>query len=138
MQGTPQTMQIQPRYDNVVAEVRTFLLQRAHAAQQAGISNERIFIDPGIGFGKTSAHNLALLGALEQFVQTGLPVVLGASRKRFMGSVVDTESPEALILSTCITTALGVRAGVRVFRVHDVAVNRQAAAIAAAIESAAP
>ncbi len=138
MQGTPQTMQIRPRYDNVVAEVRTFLLQRAHAAQQAGISNERIFIDPGIGFGKTPAHNFALLGALDQLVQPGLPVVLGASRKRFMGKVVDAETPEALMLSTCITTALGVRAGVKFFRVHDVAANRQAAAIAAAIESAVP
>ena len=135
MQGTPQTMQIQPRYNNVVTEVKTFLLQRAHAAQQAGVSGERIFIDPGIGFGKMPAHNLTLLGALEKFVETGLPVVLGASRKRFMGKSVHTETPETLKLSTCITTALGVRAGVRIFRVHDVAANRQAADVAAAIES---
>lgn len=136
MQGIPETMQDQPHYGNVVIEIRDYLLQRAEAALQAGIPAGRIMIDPGIGFGKTSAHNLALLDNLDELVATGYPVVLGTSRKRFMGRLVKTDTPQALLPATCATTALGVRAGVSVFRVHDVDANRQAADIAFSITHA--
>ena len=135
MQGTPETMQKNPHYDDVVTEVRDFLIQRADAAQQSGIKPEHIMIDPGIGFGKTSQHNLALLDGLAKFVDTEYPVLLGTSRKRFMGKLANTDKPEALVHATCATTALGVRDGVSMFRVHDIAANRQAADIAFAITS---
>ncbi|MGH8582075.1 MAG: dihydropteroate synthase [Gammaproteobacteria bacterium] len=133
MQGTPETMQSDPRYQDVVAEVRSFLLARAEAAQRAGVKPERIILDPGIGFGKTQAHNIALLAQLQRLVDTGYPVLLGASRKRFMGSICAESAPAVLVGATCATTALGVAAGVRYFRVHDVQPNRQAAEVAWAI-----
>lgn len=148
MQGTPQTMQHNPTYENVVQDVRTFLLDRASKAQQAGVNQHNIVLDPGIGFGKTREHNLALLAGLDQFVATGYPVLLGTSRKRFMGSLSRASyrnvrasdapcppSPEALVGATCATTALGVNAGVHIFRVHDVQPNRQAADVAWALKN---
>ncbi len=132
-QGTSETMQLNPAYTDVVSEVRAFLLERATAAQAAGIKRERIIIDPGIGFGKTKEHNLALMANLKRFVATGYPVLLGASRKRFMGSICAQAEPKELLGATCATTALGVRAGVRIFRVHDVRLNCQAAEVAWAI-----
>lgn len=133
MQGTPATMQEEPRYEDVVEEVRAFLLTRARAAEAAGIAPHNLIIDPGIGFGKTREHNFILLARLERLVDTGYAVMLGASRKRFMGSVCAREEPSRLVGATCATTALGVRAGVGWFRVHDVAPNRQAADIAYAV-----
>ncbi len=138
MQGEPGTMQRNPTYGDVVAEVLAFLLQRAAAAQAAGVAREQIVIDPGIGFGKTKEHNLALLGALPRFVATGYPVLLGTSRKRFMGSICtpaggEPPRPEELVGATCATTALGVAAGAAIFRVHDVQANRQAADVAFAL-----
>ncbi|MCA1851545.1 MAG: dihydropteroate synthase [Beggiatoa sp.] len=133
MQGTPATMQEDPRYEDVVEEVRAFLLTRARAAEAAGIAPHNLIIDPGIGFGKTREHNFILLARLERLVDTGYAVMLGASRKRFMGSVCVAEEPSRLVGATCATTALGVRAGVGWFRVHDVAPNRQAADIAYAV-----
>jgi dihydropteroate synthase len=136
MQGTPATMQSAPTYDDVVTEVESFLLQRAQAAQRAGISRHQIVIDPGIGFGKTVEHNLTLLANLNRLVATGYPVLLGASRKRFIAAVDTADAASATpdrLGGTCATTALGVAAGVRLFRVHDVAANRQAAAVAWAV-----
>lgn len=133
MQGTPATMQLEPRYQDVVAEVRDYLLARAATARAAGIPAQRIALDPGIGFGKNRAHNLALLGALDEFVGCGYPVLLGTSRKRFMGAICSETEPTELLGATCATTALGVAAGVRIFRVHDVKANRQAADVAWAI-----
>jgi dihydropteroate synthase len=133
MQGTPATMQLEPRYQDVVAEVRDYLLARAATARAAGIPAQRIALDPGIGFGKNRAHNLALLGALDEFVACGYPVLLGTSRKRFMGAICSETEPTELLGATCATTALGVAAGVRIFRVHDVKANRQAADVAWAI-----
>lgn len=130
MQGTPVTMQDNPSYGDVVAEVEDYLLDRARAARKAGVPAEGIFIDPGIGFGKTYEHNLALLRALPRFVATGYPILLGTSRKRFMRSICRESEPRALTGATCATTALGVEAGVRMFRVHDVRPNRQAADVA--------
>ena len=133
MQGTPLTMQTDPHYENVVGEVRAFLIERARLAETAGVEHERIIIDPGIGFGKTKVHNLALLADLAAFAATGYAVLLGASRKRFMGAVCAEQTPCELVGATCATTALGVAAGVRYFRVHDVKANRQAADVAWAI-----
>ncbi len=130
MQGQPQTMQDAPHYDDVVADVRDYLLSRAEAAVAAGIAPERIALDPGIGFGKTRIHNLQLLAALDVLVDSGFAVLLGASRKRFMGAICAETVPAELVGATCATTALGVAAGVRLFRVHDVKANRQAADVA--------
>jgi dihydropteroate synthase len=130
MQGEPKTMQNNPVYKDVVAEIKDFLMQRVDETQKAGIKKENIVIDPGIGFGKTEEHNLELLNKLDEFVDTGYPVLLGTSRKRFMGSICENASADELIGATCATTALGVSAGVKLFRVHDVKDNRQAADIA--------
>jgi len=127
MQGEPATMQEAPRYEDPVGEVRAFLLARARAAEAEGVERARIVIDPGIGFGKTTGHNLALLGGLESLVETGLAVMLGASRKRFLGEIAGVEAPTERGAATAATTAIGVMAGVRLFRVHDVGANREAA-----------
>lgn len=130
MRGEPGTMQDAPRYDDVAAEVEAYLLERAAAAETAGVARSRIVIDPGIGFGKTTAHNHALLAALPRFVATGYPVLLGTSRKRFLGPDLP---PEDRVYGTCVTTAMAVHAGVAIVRVHDVGANRQARDLAAAI-----
>jgi dihydropteroate synthase len=135
IQGTPATMQDNPSYVDVVAEIRDYLLRRTDAAIAAGINPERVAIDPGIGFGKTRQHNLRLLAALGSFVASGYPVLLGTSRKRFMGAICAETIFSELIGATCATTALGVAAGVRIFRVHDVKPNRQAADVAWACQS---
>ena len=137
MLGEPATMQKNPRYGDVVAEVRQFLLDRAAAAEAAGVARGQIIVDPGIGFGKTVEHNLQLLAALPQLVGTGYRVLLGTSRKRFLGGLSCTgQVPAAAadrIGGTAATTALATAAGVSIIRVHDVAINRQAADVAAAI-----
>ncbi|MFN3920670.1 MAG: dihydropteroate synthase, partial [Methylohalobius sp.] len=133
MQGTPKTMQDNPAYQDVVSEVLQFLQARAEAAQRAGVAQEQILIDPGIGFGKRKRDNLRLLAHIDRFVATGWPVLLGTSRKRFMGQVLEVTDPTELISATVATTALGVMAGVKVFRVHDVRENRQALEVAWAI-----
>jgi len=136
MQGTPKTMQESPYYQAVVEEVLAFLLQRAKAAQVAGVVKESIIIDPGIGFGKRKDDNLALMANLKRFVATDYAVLLGTSRKRFMGAICNEASPQQLVAATVATTALGVIAGVRIFRVHDVRENRQAADVTHAIKLA--
>ena len=119
MRGTPQTMQRQPRYRNVVGEVAAFLRAAADQAQDAGIERPRILVDPGLGFGKTVGHNLALLKALAQFVSLGFPVVVGPSRKSFIGKTLGTEVGERLA-GTLACVAYAQRCGVQVIRVHDV------------------
>ncbi|MCX8050005.1 MAG: dihydropteroate synthase [Methylohalobius sp.] len=136
MQGTPKTMQDNPCYQDVVAEVLAFLQSRVEAAQRAGILREHILIDPGIGFGKRRIDNLKLLAHLDRFVSIGLPVILGTSRKRFMGQVLEEADPTQLVPATVATTAIGVMAGVRIVRVHDVRENRQALEVAWAIRMA--
>lgn len=133
MQGTPETMQVNPTYKDVVAEVEAFLIERGARAEHLGVAGDHIVIDPGIGFGKTREHNLALLQALPRFTRCRYPVLLGTSRKRFMSSICNETEPRELLGGTCATTALGVAAGVRIFRVHDVKANRQAADVAWAI-----
>ena len=135
MQGNPQTMQSNPVYDDVVEDIRAYLLARVEAAMAAGVKQENIAIDPGIGFGKTQEHNMQLMARLDRFVDTGLPVLLGASRKRFMGAICEGVEPHELVGATCATTVAGVNAGVQMFRVHDVRPNRQAADVAWAIKN---
>jgi len=121
MQGTPTTMQIEPKYDDVVGEVLQFLLERARRAEQFGISKEKIFIDPGIGFGKTLEHNVLLLKDIGKFVATGYRVLVGTSRKSFIGKLTGKEKPSERIFGTAASVALCVAAGVSIVRVHDVA-----------------
>lgn len=132
-QGTPATMQRNPGYGDVLAEVSDFLAARAEQALAAGVSATRIFLDPGIGFGKRRVDNLTLLSGLPRLRELGFQLLLGTSRKRFMGNICGQSDPAALAPATCATTALGVMAGVSVFRVHDVSENRQAADVAYAI-----
>ncbi len=133
MQGQPKTMQESPDYQDTVEEVLTFLLQRVGCAMRAGIAKEMLLIDPGIGFGKRKIDNLRLMAHLDRLVATGFPVLLGASRKRFMGAILEVGEPTGLIAATVATTTLGVMAGVKIFRVHDVKENHQAMEVSWAI-----
>lgn len=133
MQGTPRTMQDNPRYNEVVAEIKAFLVERALAAQAAGVLRKNLVIDPGIGFGKSKRDNLDIILNLDSFIATGYKVMLGASRKRFMGSICDITSYSELIGATCATTTIGVFAGVHILRVHDIKENRQALDVAWAL-----
>ena len=121
MQGTPATMQVEPKYKDVVREVRQFLLTKAKRAEQFGIAKEMIFIDPGIGFGKTLEHNLLLLKNIDKFVATGYRVLVGTSRKSFIGKITGRENPTDRIFGTAASVALCAAAGVSIVRVHDVA-----------------
>ena len=136
MLGEPKTMQREPRYDDVVGEVRRFLEERAGHAGAAGVAAENIILDPGIGFGKTLEHNLALLRRLDAIVGLGFPVLLGASRKRFIGAITGAEEAKGRVFGTVATTVLGYERGATLFRVHDVRANREALAVAEAVRSA--
>lgn len=124
--GDPRTMQQDPRYDDVVAEVLDWLEARVAAAIAAGIARERIVIDPGIGFGKTLDHNLTLLRWLSVFHDLGLPVLLGASRKRFIGTLTGVDTPAERLAGSLTVALQGAGQGAHVLRVHDVAQTRQA------------
>ena len=126
MQGEPGTMQEDPSYEDVSKEVANYLLERAKHAQSLGVNKENIILDPGIGFGKRTSHNLQLLRDLKLITNLGYPVLLGTSRKRFMGELAHENDPRKRMPATCATTALGVAAGVKIVRVHDVWKNRQA------------
>jgi dihydropteroate synthase len=121
IQGTPKTMQAEPKYNDVVAEVLQFLLERAKRAEQFGIPKKRIFIDPGIGFGKTLEYNLLLLRHIDKFVDSSYRVLVGPSRKAFIGKITGKENPADRIFGTAATVALCASAGVSILRVHDVA-----------------
>lgn len=137
MQGEPRSMQHAPAYDDVVAEVRDYLVARAEAAIAAGVARERIWLDPGIGFGKRLEHNLALIAHLDRLVGLGFPVLLGVSRKRFIQAIDPSAVEPQSRLAGSLTVALeGARAGVAAVRVHDVAQTVQALKVAAAIERA--
>lgn len=139
MQGEPGTMQAAPRYDDVTAEVAEFLAARAEAAMAAGVARERIWLDPGLGFGKHMIrHNLPLLAGLDRITALGFPVLLGASRKSFIGAVDPGGGPPDQRLGGSIAAALwGAAAGVAAVRVHDVRETVQALAVWAAIAQAA-
>lgn len=138
MRGEPRTMQAAPAYEDVVAEVEAFLIARADAAIAAGVAREKIWLDPGIGFGKTGRHSLTLLAHLDRIVALGFPVLLGASRKSFLGKIdrAATSADDRLGGSLAAVLA-GARAGVAAVRVHDVRETVQALAVRAAIEAAA-
>jgi dihydropteroate synthase len=132
MQGDPRTMQANPTYDDVVDDVRGFLAARIEAATAAGIDERRIWLDPGIGFGKTVDHNLELLRRLGELHELGRPLVIGTSRKRFLGAITGREVGDRLGGSVA-SNVLALAAGAEVFRVHDVAAMRQALDTAAVI-----
>jgi dihydropteroate synthase len=130
--GDPRTMQVDPRYDDVVSEVKAFLHERAAFAVAEGIAETRIAVDPGIGFGKTVAHNLELLRRLDEFLSLGFPVLVGTSRKAFLGQLVGREDPHDRVAATIATNVLALERGASVFRVHDVAATADALTVAAA------
>jgi len=132
MLGEPRTMQADPRYDDVVAEVKGFLAERLEAAVAAGIAAEDVWLDPGIGFGKTPAHNMELLRRLGELRRLGRPLVIGTSRKSFIGRV-DGSGPGERLGGTIASSVLAAAEGVEVLRVHDVAEVGQALAVTAAI-----
>ncbi|HEY5578458.1 MAG TPA: dihydropteroate synthase [Acidimicrobiia bacterium] len=133
MQGSPQTMQLSPSYVDVGSEVAEFLRERALEAESAGITHEAICIDPGIGFGKTDEHNLTLLRRLPELAALGYPVMVGASRKSFLGRILDQPEPSARDVGTAASVAIAIAGGAFAVRVHNVVVSRQAALVADAI-----
>lgn len=135
MQGTPGDMQVEPVYQDVVAEILDFFRERLDWLGGQGVDRRRIILDPGIGFGKSLVHNLLILKNLSVFSILGNPVLLGHSRKRFLGDIVGRQ-PEERDLATAVVSALAVRQGVSIVRVHDVASSRQAIQIAEAIAAA--
>ncbi len=124
--GEPQNMQDAPYYEDVVQEVRDFFLARIKACQEGGIAKDRLILDPGIGFGKTLDHNIALMGNLHQFASLGLPVLLGASRKRFIAALDREGQAQSRLGGSLAAVLAAARQGVRLFRVHDVGATRQA------------
>jgi dihydropteroate synthase len=136
MLGDPRTMQRDPHYDDVVGEVKAFLEERTAFAVRAGIALERILLDPGIGFGKTVAHNLELLRRLDELVALGRPVVIGTSRKSFLGRLTGRKAPDDRVAATIATNVIAYERGARVFRVHDVAPVRDALVVTAATVTA--
>ena len=135
MLGEPRTMQLDPHYEDVVAEVAAFLDQRMAFAVGAGVREDRILLDPGIGFGKTLEHNLELLRRLDELVALGRPVVVGTSRKSFLGLLTGRAEPDQRLAGTIATNVLALERGASVFRVHDVGPVREALVVAAATVS---
>ena len=137
MQGEPRTMQVDPRYDDVEAEVTGFLLDRARAAEAGGVARDRLWLDPGIGFGKTVQHNLVLIAGLRGLVATGYPVLLAASRKRFIAALDPAQTePDQRLGGSIAAMLAGAQAGCAMVRVHDVAASVQALKVWAAIRQA--
>ncbi len=136
MLGEPKGMQEAPHYDDVVAEVRGFLAERVAAAEAAGVASERIIVDPGIGFGKLLAHNLALLAGVDKLLELGRPVLVGPSRKRFIGELTAQADPQRRVSGTIAACLAAWRLGATIFRAHDVGELAAALAVASAIENA--
>jgi dihydropteroate synthase len=132
MLGEPRTMQDDPRYDDVVDDVRAFLEARAAFAVAEGVAPKRIHVDPGIGFGKTAAHNLELLRRLDEIAALGFPVMVGTSRKSFLGRITGREDPHDRVAATVATSVMALERGATLFRVHDVAPTIDALKVAAA------
>ena len=126
MQNQPQTMQIEPTYTDVVAEVLAFLDERKYICMKAGIDSQKIILDPGFGFGKTLAHNLTLFGAIDQFVATGHPVLVGVSRKTMIGQMLELENTDERLMGSVALALLAAQRGAAILRVHDVLETRQA------------
>ncbi|MDH4271657.1 MAG: dihydropteroate synthase, partial [Candidatus Aminicenantes bacterium] len=132
MKGTPRTMQIAPHYDDVTGEVKAFLKDRLDAAESCGVSRENIILDPGIGFGKTLEHNLALINNLGSLSDLGRPLLIGVSRKSFIGKILKLEAPDRLE-GTIAASIVSILRGASLLRVHDIQPVKQAAAVAEAI-----
>jgi dihydropteroate synthase len=137
MRGTPATMQDAPAYGDVVAEIAAELETRLHLALDAGITRDRIVLDPGIGFGKTFAHNLELMSRLDRLTALGQPLLIGPSRKAFLGVLLGGAPVDERAVATAAACVVGLLLGARIFRVHDVAVVRQALVVAEAMRPAA-
>ena len=133
MQGEPRTMQANPVYRDVVADVRNFLAARVDACERAGIARDRIVVDPGFGFGKTVEHNLALLREISTLASIGVPLLAGLSRKSTLGHITGRPADERMPASIA-AALLAVQRGARILRVHDVAATRDALAVLAAVE----
>jgi dihydropteroate synthase len=133
IKGTPRDMQTNPVYEDVVGEIMDYLEESAAIALQAGVGKDRILVDPGIGFGKTVQHNLEIIDRLEEFRTLGFPVVLGTSRKRFIGTVLNIQEPKDRIEGTAATVALAIQRGAHIVRVHDVGPMTQVARMTDAI-----
>jgi dihydropteroate synthase len=138
MQGTPRTMQADPRYDDLLGEVRARLETAVATAEAAGVAPEAICVDPGIGFGKTVAHNLTLLKRLDAFRPLGKPILVGPSRKSFVGALLDHLPPAERLEGTLAACVMAVTAGAHIVRVHDVGAVRRAVRVAEAIRDAVP
>jgi dihydropteroate synthase len=138
MQGTPQTMQQNPAYADVACAVDEFFTERLKQLERLGVCREQVVLDPGIGFGKTLEHNLQLLGALPRFASHSRPLLLGVSRKSFLGKLTGAESPTDRLPGALACAALAVRDGAQVLRVHDVRETVAAVRVAAAIQAARP
>jgi dihydropteroate synthase len=136
MLGEPKSMQRYPRYEDVVREVRDFLVGRVEYAVSAGVREENVILDPGIGFGKTLRHNLELLNNLNIFVKLGFPVLVGASRKSFLGKILSFYDAGDRVFGTVATNVIAYERGATFFRIHDVRANREALKVAAAIRGA--
>ena len=138
MKGTPATMQDDPRYDDLVGEIAAFLDDRLRVAEAAGVPRERLVVDPGIGFGKTVAHNLEILRRAADFQALGRPLLLGFSRKAFLGRVLGGLAPEDRLEATLAAAVLAVERGAHILRVHDVGPVARAVRAAEAVLGAAP
>jgi dihydropteroate synthase len=134
MQGSPETMQQKPTYTDVVEEIRSFLAERVRAAVDAGIAEERVFVDPGIGFGKTLDHNVAVLRNLARLADLGRPVLVGLSRKTFLGAILDVP-PDERIEATIAANTAAILNGASIIRVHDAKEGRRTADVAARLRS---
>ena len=133
-QGTARTMQIDPHYDDVVAEVKAFLLARANAAVAVGIARTRIILDPGFGFGKTRAHNVTLINALPELAAAGFPILAGLSRKSLLGQFTG-QLPEERLAASVAAAIIAVQKGAAIIRVHDVAATKDALTVLGALEN---
>ncbi len=138
MRGDPATMQLRTGYDDVAGEVAGFLAQRAAAAREAGIADDRILLDPGLGFAKSAEGNVALLAQLRSLLSLGYPLLVGASRKRFIGLLTGVAEPAARVAGSVAAAVAAVLEGAGVVRVHDVAATRQALAVAHALRAPGP
>lgn len=138
MRGEPRTMQQDPHYDDVVADVHRFLADRILACQFAGIDRARLIVDPGFGFGKTLAHNLDLLRGMDRFATLGVPVLAGLSRKAMIGAITGHDTPRERLHGSVAAALLAVQKGAAIVRVHDVAATRDALAVWQAVASGVP
>ncbi len=138
MRGNPRTMQEDPRYEDLLGEIRGFLLDRRARAEASAVPRERIALDPGIGFGKTAAHNLEILDRLPELAALGSPLLVGVSRKRFLGAVTGIEDPARRLAASLAAATAARLAGAHILRVHDVAATREALAVADAIRRRVP